>query len=87
MAEGPRRTMSVGSVVVSVTGRMSANAEAVVIAEREAETRIEEDMIPESDTDTHLSMVGAVAGAVQGMRTPDKTSARDAAFFASSVGI
>lgn len=84
MAEGPRRTMSVGSVVVLVTGRMSASAEAV-IAEREEETRIEDGMIQGIDTDTHLSMVGAVAGAVQGMRTPDKTFARVAASSAGSV--
>ena len=84
MAEGPRRTMSVGSVVVLVTGRMSASAEAV-IAEREEETRIEDGMIRGSDTDTHLSMVGVVAGAVQGMRTQDKTFARVAASSAGSV--
>lgn len=76
--------MSVGSVVVLVTGRMSASAEAV-IAEREEETRIEDGMIRGSDTDTHLSMVGAAAGAVQGMRTLDKTFARVAASSAGSV--
>jgi len=84
VAEGPRRTMSVGGVVVLVTGRMSASAEAVIV-EREEETRIEDGMIRGSDTDTHLSMVGVVAGVVQGMRTPDKTFVRVAASSASSA--